>query len=86
MGDRDPGWSLAWSEEFDGPAGGPVDPQTWRMETKGGGWGNGERQCYTDGRENTFLDGVSNLTIVVRRPEPWLQHDCYGGWATRRLG
>ncbi len=79
MSDRVPGWSLAWSEEFDGAAGGLADPRTWRMETGGGGWGNGELQCYTGGSENAFLDGASNLAIVVGRPEPGLRHDRYGG-------
>lgn len=79
MGDGVPGWSLAWSEEFDGAAGGSADPQTWRMETGGGGWGNGELQYYTDGSENAFLDGASNLTIAVHRPESWLRDDRYGG-------
>jgi hypothetical protein len=27
--DEPPGWSLAWSDEFDGPAGSPVDPGSW---------------------------------------------------------
>lgn len=67
MGDRVRGWSLAWSEEFDGAAGGLADPRTWRMETGGGGWGNGELQCYTEGRGNAFLDGASNLAVVARR-------------------
>jgi beta-glucanase (GH16 family) len=80
MGDRVRGWTLTWSEEFDGPAGDPADPRAWRMETGGGGWGNGELQCYTHGSENAFLDGASNLAIVVRRPEPRLGDDRYGGY------
>lgn len=26
-------WSLVWAEEFNGPAGSPADPGTWRPET-----------------------------------------------------
>ena len=26
-------YSLAWAEEFDGPAGATASPQTWRPET-----------------------------------------------------
>jgi hypothetical protein len=74
-----PGWSLAWSEEFDGDAGSPPDPGTWRMETGNGGWGNGDLQYYTDSGENAFLDGGGNLAIVVRQPEPAVREDRYGG-------
>jgi hypothetical protein len=35
-------YSLAWAEEFDGPAGAAAAPQTWRPETGGHGWGNCE--------------------------------------------
>jgi hypothetical protein len=37
--DEPPGWSLAWSDEFDGPAGSPVAPGSWRPEVGGHGWG-----------------------------------------------
>src|SRR5258708_889781 len=79
MGDRVRGWTRTLSEEVDGLAGDPADPRTWRMETGGDGWGNGELQCYTHGSENALLDGASNLAIVVRRPEPRLGDDRYGG-------
>jgi beta-glucanase (GH16 family) len=79
MSNRVPGWSLAWSEEFDGDAGSPPDPGTWRMETGNGGWGNQELQYYTDSGENAFLDGGGNLAIVVRQPEPAVREDRYGG-------
>lgn len=48
MSDGVPGWSLAWSEEFDGDAGSPPDPRTWRMETGNGGWGNVPRGPATE--------------------------------------
>ncbi len=41
MGDRIreelPGWSLGWSDEFDGAAGSPVDPATWQPQVGGHG-------------------------------------------------
>ena len=73
-----PGWSLAWSDEFDGPAGSPADPATWQPEVGGHGWGNEELQYYTDGTGNAALDGAGNLAIVVRRPDPGLR-DRFGG-------
>jgi hypothetical protein len=51
------GWSLVWSEEFDGAAGSPADPAIWRPEVGGHGWGNDELQYYTDSVENAALDG-----------------------------
>lgn len=79
MSDRVPGWSLAWSDEFDGGAGARPDPATWTMQTGAGGWGNGELQYYTDSGENAFLDGAGNLAIVVRQPEPGSRDERYGG-------
>ena len=81
MSDGVPGWSLAWADEFDGEAGSPPDPGTWRMQTGGGGWGNEELQYYTDGTENASLDGDGNLAIVVRQPDPVAREDRYGEYA-----
>ena len=60
----DPGaWELAWSDEFDGPAGSPPDPATWGYDLGDGsaaglqGWGNQERQWYTDDPRNAATDG-----------------------------
>jgi beta-glucanase (GH16 family) len=80
MSDRVPGWSLAWSEEFDGDAGAPPDPRNWQLETGGGGWGNQELQYYTGGTENASLDGAGHLAIVVRQPDPVARKDRYGGY------
>jgi beta-glucanase (GH16 family) len=68
-----PGWSLAWSDEFDGPARSPVDPAVWQPEVGGHGWGNEELQYYTDGTSNAALDGAGNLAIVIRRLDPDLR-------------
>ncbi len=65
-------WELAWSDEFDGPAGSPPDPATWGYDVGDGsavglqGWGNQERQSYTDRPENVATDGEGNLLITVR--------------------
>lgn len=74
-----PGWSLAWSDEFDGAAGLPADPATWQPEVGGHGWGNQELQYYTDGNHNAALDGAGNLAIVVRRSDPQLRASHFGG-------
>jgi beta-glucanase (GH16 family) len=72
-------WPLAWAEEFNGPAGSPADPRTWRPETGGHGWGNSELQYYTSEAANAALDGAGNLAITVARPGPRLATARYDG-------
>jgi len=62
------GWTLAWSDEFDGPADALPDPAAWAPQVGGHGWGNQELQFYTDG-QNASLDGMGSLAIVVRRSD-----------------
>ena len=63
---------LAWSDEFDGPAGTPPDPASWTHQLGDGsahgipGWGNGELQLYTDSTESAALDGEGSLVITAR--------------------
>jgi beta-glucanase (GH16 family) len=54
-----------WSDEFDGPAGTPVDT-FWNHETGGGGWGNNEKEYYTTDTANSRLNGQGQLEIVAR--------------------
>ena len=72
-------WTLAWAEEFNGPAGSPADPATWRPETGGHGWGNAELQYYTGETANAALDGAGRLAITVARPGPRLAAARYDG-------
>src|SRR5205807_5143374 len=59
---NDGAWVLAWSDEFDGPNGSPVDPTKWVAETGGDGWGNHELEYYTSRPQNVYRqDG--NLVI-----------------------
>ena len=60
-------WTLAWSDEFDGPAGARVDPARWVTLTGGHGWGNNELQTYTDRAENASLSGDGQLLIRAQR-------------------
>lgn len=82
-GNADPRWVLAWSDEFDGPSGAGVDTSKWRHDLGDGctlgicGWGNQEKQYYTDSRDNIALDGRGNLRIVARRATSRI--GCYYG-------
>ena len=62
-------WQLVWSDEFDGPAGAPVDKTKWSYDLGDGcpalcGWGNNEKQSYAE--PNATLNGAGQLAIVAR--------------------
>ncbi|MDV8068831.1 glycoside hydrolase family 16 protein [Rhodococcus sp. IEGM 1366] len=57
------------SDEFDGAAGQPPNPALWGFDVGGGGWGNQEKQVYTDSVDNASLDGNGNLVLQARRTD-----------------
>jgi beta-glucanase (GH16 family) len=69
------GWTLAWSDEFNGKAGDPVDSTIWSYDIGDGcasgicGWGNQERETYTSAAANVSLNGQGQL-VIVARPAP----------------
>ena len=73
--------TLAWSDEFNGPAGSAVDGTKWTLEVGNGsdGWGNRERQHYTGSTRNAALDGAGNLVITARRETPGKKSRCWYG-------
>jgi beta-glucanase (GH16 family) len=71
--------TLAWHDEFDGPAGAPVDSTKWVADTGGHGWGNAEREYYTTRRENAALDGQGHLVITARAEPPRTSDRCWYG-------
>jgi beta-glucanase (GH16 family) len=60
------GWTLAWSDEFEGAAGAAVDSSKWNYDF-GPNWYNGELQYYSQGSDNAKLDGSGNLVIEARK-------------------
>lgn len=56
------GYTLVWSDEFDGNE---LNASNWKSEIGGGGWGNQEKQYYTDGKNIGFEDGC--LIIEARK-------------------
>ncbi|TQJ31108.1 carbohydrate binding domain-containing protein [Microbacterium sp. SLBN-146] len=62
-------WTLAWSDEFDAPAGTAADSRYWTYETGGWGWGNDELQYYSDSTDNAAHDGEGNMVITTRAVE-----------------
>ncbi len=59
-------WQLAWSDEFDGPAGQLPNPANWGFDV-GTDWGNAQLEYDTNRPDNASLDGNGNLAIVARR-------------------
>ncbi len=64
------GWSLVWSDDFNGAAGSPPSSANWITDTGHaypggpGNWGTGEIQNYTASPSNLSLDGAGNLRIT----------------------
>jgi beta-glucanase (GH16 family) len=74
-----PTWTLAWSDDFDGPAGAPVDATKWVTETGGQGWGNNELEYYTAAPENASLDGAGHLVMTARAEPSTTTRQCWYG-------
>lgn len=69
--------ALAFSDDFNGPAGSGVDGGKWQVET-GDNVNNHERQYYTSGNKNAKLDGQGNLVITARKENPE-NYQCWYG-------
>ncbi|HVR03255.1 MAG TPA: glycoside hydrolase family 16 protein [Polyangia bacterium] len=78
--DADPhaGWTLSWSDEFNGAAGTPPNPQYWSYDVGGGGWGLSQLQVYTNKAANAVMDGNGNLAITAVK-------DAQGNFTSARL-
>lgn len=63
----DRGYTLVWSDEFEGTTGDPLNPDNWDFDIGTGvnGWGNNELQFYTDRPENVTIDGKGNMAITA---------------------
>lgn len=58
-----PGFSLSWSDEFDGDV---INPAHWTYDIGANGWGNQELQNYTNDPANAYLD-QGNLIIRAEK-------------------
>jgi beta-glucanase (GH16 family) len=93
-----PGWTLVWSDEFDGPNGSDVDPTKWVHDVgdgsntqegvwnPGNGWGNDELEYYTAGNANMQQhDGVLDITATRSGASAY---KCWNGacqWTSGRI-
>jgi len=65
--DSPPRPTLAFSDDFNGPAGSPPADSRWTYDLGGTGWGNNELEYYTDNAANAALDGSGHLVISALR-------------------
>jgi hypothetical protein len=79
------GWRVVWRDDFDGPAGSPVDGRSWIHDLGhcydpcvADNWGTGEVTDMTDSPANSSLDGDGHLLITPLR-------DAAGHWTSARL-
>ena len=76
-------WVQVWSDEFDGIAGSRIDETKWSYDKADGcsqnncGWGNKEKEYYSELPTNISLNGQGQLAIVARVAPAGLQ--CYYG-------
>ncbi|HEY3665931.1 MAG TPA: glycoside hydrolase family 16 protein [Polyangiaceae bacterium] len=73
----EPGWTLAWSDEFNASDGSSVDDNKWAHAVGGDGWGNQELEYYTSDTANSLQRG-GNLVINATR-DGAQQHSCWNG-------
>jgi beta-glucanase (GH16 family) len=60
----DGGWTLVWSDEFEGPG---VDAARWGFDVDCWGGGNNEKQCYTASARNAAIE--DGLLVITARHE-----------------
>jgi beta-glucanase (GH16 family) len=65
---QNPNWRLTWSDEFNGPNGSYPDPDKWKFDIGGGGFGNTELETYTDRPINAHLED-GHLVISARKED-----------------
>jgi beta-glucanase (GH16 family) len=63
------GYTLIWSDEFNGKNGSLPDPSKWTYDIGGTGWGNHELEYYTNRRENARIE--SGNLVITAREEPY---------------
>lgn len=54
-------------DQFDSARGTGLEPDKWSFDTGETGWGNNEKQNYTDSEDNAYQDGSGNLAISALR-------------------
>jgi len=78
------GYTLVWSDEFNGKNGSLPDASKWTYDIGGSGWGNHELEYYTNRRENARIED-GKLVITARREEYSGPNDTKFNYTSARL-
>jgi beta-glucanase (GH16 family) len=77
-----PGFSLTWSDNFDGAAGSGMDTGVWKYDTgPGSNFGTGEIETMTSSTANVFHDGAGHLVLKALHSGT----DPTSGWTSGRI-
>ena len=60
-------WRLLWSDEFNSSTRTVIDPQKWRYDVGGHGWGNQQLEFNTDRDVNALQSGDGYLELIARK-------------------
>lgn len=71
------GWTLQFSDDFNGAAGSGLNTANWKYDT-GTGWGTGEIENMSSSTNNVYQDGQGDLIIKAIR-------DSSGNWTSGRI-
>jgi beta-glucanase (GH16 family) len=74
------GFTLTWSDDFNGAAGTGLDTGTWKYDT-GTGFGTGEIETMTNSTNNVFQDGNGHLVLRALHSGT----DPRAGWTSGRI-
>ena len=78
------GWTLVWSDEFNGADGSTPDSSKWTYDTGGKGWGNQELECYTNRPQNAQIKG-GNLVITAQKESITCSDGASNNYTSARL-
>lgn len=77
-----PGFSLTWSDDFNGASGTGLDTGTWKYDTgPGSSFGTGEIETMTNSTANVFQDGGGHLILKALHSGT----DPASGWTSGRV-
>src|SRR5207302_987342 len=69
------GWTVVWSDEFNGADGSAPDSSKWIYDLGGKGWGNSELECYTNRLQNAQIKGGHLVTTAQQDGAPFACSD-----------
>lgn len=76
------GFTLTWSDDFNGASGTGIDQSLWKYDTgPGSNFGTGEIETMTNSTSNVYYDGQGHLVLQAQHSGS----DPRGGWTSGRV-